>query len=362
MFIEKSTKVKRIGFCCKWLNDPSETRGMKINAKDRDLNGRATTMRWLREHPEEAEQRQWDIMNHNATAARKMIERVATLPLERRMVRLGSEMLQGYTEPNWIDWWQQKNVQDHLAKIFAPVGEASRKHNVKVSFHPGQFCVLASDRSDVVERSILEFEYHADMARWMGFGKSFQDGCKLNVHISGRQGPDGIIKALPKLSTEARNLITIENDEMGWGLDASLKLEKHLALVLDIHHHWVRDEEYIDCNDDRVERVIDSWRGQRPTLHYSYSRDEALAPANLGDKMHTEMHDIKDLIAKGCKKQKLRAHSDFYPNKKVNDWALSFNEEFDIQAESKGKNLASQMLYEQAVGKKQLQDEWQAAC
>ena len=74
------------------------------------------------------------------------------------------------------------------------------------------------------------------------------------------------------------------------------------------------------------------------------------------------MHDIKDLILKGCKKQKLRAHSDFYPNKKVNDWALSFNEEFDIQAESKGKNLASQMLYEQSIGTKQLNEEWQAAC
>jgi UV DNA damage endonuclease len=75
--------------------------------------------------------------------------------------------------------------------------------------------------------------------------------------------------------------------------------------------------------------------------------------------MHTEMHDIKDLLAKGCKKQKLRAHSDFYPNRKVNDWALSFNNDFDIQAESKGKNLASQMLYEQAY---QLNDEWQAVC
>ena len=124
---------------------------MKINAKERDLNGRATTMRWLREHPEEAEQRQWDIMNHNATAARKMIERVATLPLERRMVRLGSEMLQGYTEPNWIEWWQQPHIQNHLAKIFAPVGEASRRLGVKISFHPGQFCVLSSHRDDVAE-------------------------------------------------------------------------------------------------------------------------------------------------------------------------------------------------------------------
>jgi UV DNA damage endonuclease len=345
MSIENSSKVKRIGFCCKWLNDPSETGGMKINAKDRDLNGRSTTMRWLREHKDEAVQRQWDIMNHNSSAAVKMIERVGTLPLERRMVRLGSEMLQGYTEPNWIDWWQQKEVQDHLQKIFAPIGEASRKNNVKISFHPGQFCVLASATPDIVERSILEFEYHADMARWMGFGKSFQDGCKLNVHISGKQGPAGIKAVLPRLSQEARNLITIENDEMSHGLEQSLMLEKDVALVLDIHHHWIRDEEYIESTDDRVKRVIDSWRGQRPTLHYSYSRDEALAPAELGDKMHTEMHNIKDLLDRGCKKQKLRAHSDFYPNAKANDWALSFNENFDIQAESKGKNLASEQLY-----------------
>jgi UV DNA damage repair endonuclease len=356
MSIENYKSLKRIGFCCKWINDISESQGMKINAKDRDLNGRSTTMRWLREHKEEAEQRQWDIMNHNASAACKMIERVGTLPPERRMVRLGSEMLQGYTEKDWIDWWQQKEVQNHLEKIFAPVGEASRKHNVKISFHPGQFCVLASATPDIVERSILEFEYHADMARWMGFGKSFQDGCKLNVHISGKQGPAGIKAVLPRLSQEARNLITIENDEMSHGLDQSLMLEKDLALVLDIHHHWIRDEEYINPNDDRVKRVVDSWRGVRPTLHYSYSRDEALAPAELGDKMHTEMHNIKDLIAKGCKKQKLRAHSDLYPNDKVNDWALSFNENFDIQTESKAKNLSAEQLYNKYLSNKKVKE------
>jgi UV DNA damage repair endonuclease len=341
----------RIGFCCKWLNDKSEFGRMKVNAKDRDLNGRSTTMRWLREHPEDAEQRQWDIMNHNAAAAVRMIERVGTLAPERRMVRLGSEMLQGYTEKNWKDWWQKKEIQDHCEKIFAPVGEASRKHDVKVSFHPGQFCVLSSVTPDIVERSIEEFEYHADMARWMGFGKNFQDGCKINVHISGRQGPDGIRKALPRLSQEARNLITIENDEMGWGLDASLELEKDLALVMDIHHHWIRAEEYIEPHDDRVKRVIDSWRGQRPTMHYSYSRDEHLAPANLGDKIHSEMHDIKMLLERGCKKQKLRAHSDLLPNTKVNDWALSFGEHFDIQTEAKGKNMAAEQLYRQHLEK-----------
>src|SRR5210317_1566459 len=94
---------KRIGFCCKWLNDTSEFGGMKVNAKDRDLNGRSTTMRWLREHKDEAEQRQWDIMNHNAAAAKRMVERVGTLPSERRMVSLCCEMLQGYMQDNWLD-------------------------------------------------------------------------------------------------------------------------------------------------------------------------------------------------------------------------------------------------------------------
>jgi UV DNA damage endonuclease len=117
---------------------------------------------------------------------------------------------------------------------------------------------------------------------------------------------------------------------------------------MDIHHHWIRDEEYIDANDDRVKRVIDSWRGQRPTMHYSYSRDEHLAVANLGDRTHTEMHDIRMLLERGCKKQKLRAHSDLLPNRKVNDWALSFGENFDIQTEAKGKNLAAEQLYRQA--------------
>ena len=334
--------TKRIGFCCKWLNDPSECGGMKVNAVDRDLNGRSTTMRWLREHKSEAEQRQWDIMNHNTAAAVRLIERVATLPPERRMVRLGSEMLQGYTEKDWTAWWQRQEIQDHCARIFAPIGETARRLGVRISFHPGQFCVLASEAEEIVNRSIEEFEYHADMARWMGYGKSFQD-FKINVHISGRRGPDGIRAALKRLSPEARNCITIENDEMSWGLDASLELAKDCALVLDIHHHWIRTGEYISPQDDRLLRVIDSWRGVRPVIHYSTSREDVLVGHDPLVKP-----DLEQLLAQGYKKQKLRAHSDFYWNEACNEWAVGFLDRFDVQCEAKGKNLASQQVYDQA--------------
>ena len=97
---------------------------------------------------------------------------------------------------------------------------------------------------DIVDRSIEEFEYHVNMARWMGYGKEFQD-FKINVHISGRKGPQGIIDVMRRLTPEARNVLTIENDEMKWQLEHSLELEKTCALVLDIHHPWVATGEYL---------------------------------------------------------------------------------------------------------------------
>ena len=335
--------LKRIGFCCKWLNDPSECGGMKVNAVDRDLNGRSTTMRWLREHPAEAEQRQWDIMNHNTAAAVKLIERVATLPENRRMVRLGSEMLQGYTEPSWKAWWQQADVQNHLERIFAPIGETARRLDVRLSFHPGQFCVLASENPGIVERSIEEFEYHASMAEWMGYGKTFQD-FKINVHISGKRGPAGLRDTYSRLSSTARSCITIENEENSWGLNDCISISDIVPIVMDIHHHWIREGEYIDPRDDRCKRVVDSWRGVRPTLHYSVSREDVLTGHNK-----TQAPDYALLLEAGHKKQKLRAHSDFYWNQATTDWALGFWNNFDIQCESKGKNLASEQVYNRAV-------------
>jgi UV DNA damage endonuclease len=332
----------KIGFACKWINDPSECGGMKVNAVDRDINGRSTTMRWLREHPAEAEQRQWDIMNHNAAAAVKMVERVGSLAPHLRMVRLGSEMLQGYTEKDWQSWWQRQEVQDHCERIFAPIGETARRLGVRLSFHPGQFCVLASENPGIVERSIEEFEYHADMARWMGYGKTFQD-FKINVHISGRLGPEGIRAAYSKLSTEARNCITIENEENSHGLDACLTISDLVPIVLDVHHHWCKTGEYISPMDPRVDRVVQSWRGVRPVMHYSVSREDILVGHDPG-----VMPDYTTLLEQGFKKQKLRAHSDFYWNTAVSDWAAGFLRTHDIMCESKGKNLSSFAFAERA--------------
>jgi UV DNA damage repair endonuclease len=335
--------TKRIGFACKWIDRPDQVNGIKPKDDCKQYNTGSTTVAWLnRQAKDVAVEKLWNLMAQNIESTRKLVERVGNLDEPLRMVRVSSDLLPVYTEPNWSWFWRQADVRSYAETHFGQVGNLARSRNVRLSFHPGQFTVLASDSEDIVRRSIEEFEYHVDMARWMGYGKTFQD-LKINVHISGRQGPDGIRRAHRQLTPEARNCITIENEENAWGLDDCLTISDLVPIVLDVHHHWCREGEYIDPTEDRVQRVIDSWRGVRPTLHYSVSREEYFAGYDTD-----KMLDYKVLLESGHKKQKLRAHSDFYWNTKINEWALSFLGTHDIMCESKGKNLASFSLYEQA--------------
>jgi UV DNA damage endonuclease len=111
--------------------------------------------------------------------------------------------------------------------------------------------------------------------------------------------------------------------------------------VLDVHHHFVREGEYINAMDSRIQRILDAWRGVRPVVHYSISREDYLVDHDVEVKP-----DYNLLLEQGYKKSKLRAHSDFMWNTAVNEWAHQHWQWADIMVEAKGKNLASFKLYE----------------
>ena len=171
--------IKRIGFACKWS---------EVNQKDQvvsteGLNTGGTTLTWLRNNPDKAEDKMWEVMERNLGNTYNLVSKVATLPQSLRMVRLTSDMMTGYTHPEFSYYYKRADVINRMEQLCAPIGEVARKHNVRLSFHPGQFTVLASETDRIVDNSIEEIEYHVDMARAMGYGKTFQD-FKINVHIS----------------------------------------------------------------------------------------------------------------------------------------------------------------------------------
>jgi len=323
--------INRIGFACK-IQSSHDVADSKYNTK-------STTITYLqRQTPDGVQEKLWGLVKHNIATLQAQLEYIAGLPTNQHMFRLTSDLLPAYSHDDYMPFYFQSDVVRFLELNLGKIGDYARKHDIRLSFHPGQFCVLASDNPGVVENSITEFEYHCDVIRYMGYGKTFQD-FKCNVHVGGKQGPDGIKRAMQRLSPEARNCLTIENAEFTWGLDASLELVDTCALVIDIHHHWIHTGEYIEPTDLRFKHLCESWRGVRPTIHYSVSREDVLV-----DHDSTAKPDLKQLKSMGFTAAKLRAHSDYYWNQAVNSWALTFSPYADIMCESKQKNLASQQL------------------
>ena len=314
-----------IGFACK-INVSHEKADPKLNIK-------STTITWLKNNPQKANEKLLGLVQHNLQALYGQIEFVSKLPVTQRMFRISSDLLPAYTYETYMPFYFSNEVSSMLERELLRCGDLARKHGVRLSFHPGQFCVLASENPGVVENSIVEFEYHADVIRYMGYGQKFQD-FKCNVHIGGKLGPDGIKRALTKLSREARNSLTIENAEFSWGLDSGLELVDHCALVLDVHHDWIHSNRYISPYSDNVKRVLDSWRGVRPVIHYSQSR-----PLE-----ETNSQELLFVPETGLTKSALRAHSDYYYNKTLNSLVREHHSWADVMCESKQKNLASGKL------------------
>ena len=111
--------TKRIGFACKYMH-PDQTQPKKVLEEiQRPLNEKSTTITWLNNQTRDvAEQRLWDIMEHNGAAALRLIEYVGGLPNELRMVRLGSNQLPAYTQHDWSYFWRKPDVRQRAERLY----------------------------------------------------------------------------------------------------------------------------------------------------------------------------------------------------------------------------------------------------
>ena len=99
------------------------------------------------------------------------------------MVRLSGHILPVYSEPDRIGFWQQADIQQRCQNAFRTVNEMARDLDVRLCFHSGQFCKLVGDNDDLVQRRVIQSKYHANLARWGGYGRQFQDP-KIHSHVA----------------------------------------------------------------------------------------------------------------------------------------------------------------------------------
>lgn len=334
---EPAPSGARLGFCCKFIPEDGDA------AAARRMNLSNVTMAYLaRQEPKAAFDKIAAVVSHNLEVLRRQIEHVAERPAVERLHRLGSQVLPGYTHPSCRDFYRDPDLRALIEGSLAETGALARARGVRLSMHPGQFCVIASANPAALANGVAEFEYHARLMELMGYGSGWHPhGAHINIHGGARaMGAEGIREGIGHLSQTARNLITVENDEVSYGLDDLLPLTDSVPLVLDLHHHWIQSRgEYIEPDDPRIARIAASWRGVRPVSHVSVSREDVLPghdPAVLPD--------FQALVAGGARPRDLRAHSDLMWNDALNDLVARHLAWTDFEVEAKFKNLASEAL------------------
>ncbi len=179
-------------------------------------------------------------------------------------------------------------ISVEIVRRFQECGHFVHKHKLRTCFHPDQFVVLNSPRRDVVEKSVHELEYQAEVAEWVGADV-------VNIHGGGAYGDKqkalaDFARNLKLLSHRARSRLTVENDDKTYTPADLLPICKAegLPLVYDVHHHR--------CNPDGMSveqatrKALATWN-REPLFHIS-SPIEGWDGPNPG--RHHDFIDVKD--------------------------------------------------------------------
>lgn len=151
------------------------------------------------------------------------------------------------------------------------IGQWIKRHQIRVDFHPDQFCVLNSHRQEVVTSSIKILEFIYAIYQALGI-----DNGKVVLHIgSSVMGKKESIERFKKnffqLPLPLQQMILLENDDKIYTIEDTLALceELHLQMVLDYHHYRCNHTQY--NLDHFLSRIFATWKesGYPPKVHFS---------------------------------------------------------------------------------------------
>ena len=159
---------------------------------------------------------------------------------------------------------------DKYEKYYKEIGKKINDSGMRVDFHPDQFCVLNSVKSDVIHNSIEIINYHYNILEALGIKNKI-----LVLHVgSSTFGKDNSIRRFincyNKLPLHLKKCIAIENDDKIFNVSDVLTISKvtGIPVVLDYHHHL--------CNksDFSFEDVFNSWGNMTIKMHFSSPRNK----------------------------------------------------------------------------------------
>jgi len=186
-----------------------------------------------------------------------------------RMYRMASGLVPYATHPDLPQFHGQLS---ECAAELRELGARANALGIRLSFHPGQYCVLNSERPDVVAAAARDLELHAHVLDLME--QPAEAVVVLHVGARGENGAnaaDRFVKGFERLSERARSRLVLENDDRLFGIADVLRLSSRtgLRVVWDAHHHACHNPDRIP-EREALRLAVATWpRGVVPKIHYS---------------------------------------------------------------------------------------------
>ncbi len=231
-----------------------------------------------------------------------------------RLFRICSDLIPFGSHPvNTVDW--QSIYADTLLRI----GEKAIQNNIRLSMHPGQYTVLNSPNEEVVQRAILDLQYHCDVLDGMGLSSEH----KLILHIGGIYGDKEaamkrFVTNYKRLNANIKARLIIENDDKSYTIDDVLWIAQQadIPVVFDNLHHAIHHKDNVQDEAQIIHRVKDTWKPKDGVQKIHYS-EQALG-------------------------KRVGSHSDTVTVDTFMDFYLRLNrQDIDIMLEVKDKNLSA---------------------
>jgi len=297
-----------LGVCCHWLGEKIHPRTKKsefINQFDE----RTLQLSRYRQG-KYSEELIKNIYVHNAKRLSEMLPLIRSEGI--KLFRISSAMFPLSDQVN-KELWNNEEVKKHLRKA----GEYVRSNDMRVTTHPGQFCVLSSDSDDVVHKAFIELNIHAWMFDVMGLDESPKYA--INIHGGKSDRSSRLIEQIKSLPDNIRKRLTLENDENSYSVVDLLEVHAHTSVpvVFDSHHTTFNDGNL--TMEEAFHASVETWpKGILPLQHISNTDPELINGSVMQRRKHSNMiHYVPQ-----CQLEALRDGT------------------VDVEVEAKMKNLA----------------------
>lgn len=202
--------------------------------------------------------------------------------------RINSQILPLITHPQQGYAIEELPGYKNIIDAYRQCGVFARRHDIRTTFHPDQFVVIASVRSQVRKKSLEELVYQSMVAHWVGADV-------INIHGGGAYGNKSeslkrLLSVIKKLPDAITSRLTLENDDRTFTPSDLLPVCRAtgIPLTYDVHHHrCLSDGLTVEA---ATHAALETWQ-REPLFHISSPLERQVGSI---DRRHADYVDVED--------------------------------------------------------------------